>query len=145
MFSLSVATSCVTASPTVSPAGQDSASSSAVVARAGVAERVVRGDPVGELLGERPEILRAGDEVGLAVDLDEHRALDRDVRDDEPLGRGAPGLGGRGGEALLAKDLARLVEIALRFHERLLAIHHAGAGFVAQIRDELGVDFHDSL
>ena len=115
------------------------------VARTRIAERLVRGDPVGELLRERPEVLRAGDEVGLAIDLDEHRALDRDVRNDEPLGSRAPGLGGRGGEALLAKDLARFVEVALRFHERLLAVHHPGAGFGAQVGYELGVDFHGSF
>ena len=81
-----------------------------------------------------PEILGARDEVRLAVDLDEHRALDGDVRDDEALGSRAAGLLRRRGEALLAEDLARFVEVALGFDERLLAVHHPGAGFGAQSR-----------
>jgi hypothetical protein len=36
------------------------------------------------------------------------------------------------GEALLAQEVDRLVEIAARFLERRLAIHHARAGLVAK-------------
>ena len=114
------------------------------VARARVAEGVVRGDPVSQLLGERPEVLGSRHEVRLAVDLEEHGALERDVGDDETLGRGAAGLRGRGGQTLLAEDLLGLFEVALRLHQRLLAIHHPGARFGAQVGHELGRDLHDS-
>ncbi len=145
MFSLSTATSCVTASPTVSPPGHDSFPSSAVSPARRVAEGVVRRDAVGELADEDPEVLGPRDEVGLAVDLEQHRPLDRDVGDDEPL-RGRPaGLGGGGREPLLAEDLPGFLEVALGFHEGLLAVHHSGARLGAQVGNGFRRDFHGFL
>jgi hypothetical protein len=102
----------------------------------------VRRNPVGQLFGERAEVLRAGDEVGLAVDLEEHGALHGHVRHDQPFGSRAPGLGRRRGQALLAEDLPGLFEVSLGLHERLLAVHHSSTGFGAEVGDEFGRDFH---
>src|SRR5437764_1801274 len=89
------------------------------------------------LPGERLEVLVARDEVGLAVDLDEHPDLAPrvDVALDDPLRGGAAGalLGAR--LALDAEDLDRLLEVAARLLQRALAVHHPRAGAVAQSLD----------
>ena len=74
------------------------------------------------------EVGVAGDEVGLGVDLDDHAdaVLHRDA--DEALGRGAARLLRRLGEALGAQPVDRGFHVAVGLGQRLLGVHHAGAG-----------------
>ncbi len=59
------------------------------------------------------------------------RAVDGDA--DQAFGRGAARLLGGGGEALGAQPVDGGFHVALGLVQRLLAIHHAGAGALAQI------------
>ena len=74
-----------------------------------------RGDVQGDLVGEGLEVLVAGDEVGLALDLD-HRpdlVVGVDVGGDDTLVGAAPfALGGRG-LALDPQDLDRPIDVAV--------------------------------
>src|SRR5699024_4492576 len=70
------------------------------------------------------ELLVLGHEIGFAVELDQHAAL----TGDEPLGRGTLGTLAHILGALDAQEFDGLVEVAGVFFERLLAIHHPGAG-----------------
>src|SRR6202008_1097168 len=100
------------------------------------------GDVQRDVARERLEVLVAGHEVGVAVDLDQHADLAAAV---DVGGDGA--LGG-----LAAADLERLVagpdaqeppgrlDIAPRLGEGVLAVHHARAGAVAQLLDLRGGD-----
>ena len=89
-----------------------------------------RGDLHRDRLRELTELRVAGDEVGLARQLDERAdaATTVDVRlDDAFLGLAVAALRG-GREPLLLEDVLRLLEVARRRLERFLAVHHAGAG-----------------
>src|SRR6266852_4304441 len=55
---------------------------------------------------------------------------------DQAFGRDAAGLLGGGRQALGAQPVDRLFEVALDFAQRLLAIHHARAGLLAQFLDQ---------
>ena len=92
--------------------------------------------------GKRQEILLAGDEIRLGVDLDHgHRkAVGRTLDRDHALGGDAARLLVGLGEARLAHRLGGGLEVAVRFDQRLLALHHAGAGALAQCLDGLGSD-----
>ena len=79
------------------------------------------------------ELLVLGDEIGLGIDLDGHALRAGDGNADEALGRGAARLLGSRGKALGAQCVDRRLDIAAAFVERLLAIHHAGAGALAQV------------
>src|SRR5690606_16706019 len=80
-----------------------------------------RGD---DLVRERLELVVLGDEVGLGVDLDHHAVLGHD----QALGGGALGALAHVLGALDAQQLDGLVEIALGLDQRVLTIHHSGAG-----------------
>jgi hypothetical protein len=83
---------------------------------------------------ERLEVLGAGDEVRLAVDLGEHAAggVVGEACGHEAFARGpARALGGLG-DAALAEDRDGVVEVAVGFAQGGLAFHHARAGLVAQ-------------
>jgi hypothetical protein len=112
------------------------------ISRARDAESVVSRDAVGQLLRELAKSLRSGDEVGLAIDLDQDGSLDRHVRHHEALAGHATGLARGRREALLAKDRAGRLEIALGLDERLLALHHSDARFGAQVRHHFRRDVH---
>src|SRR3954451_3722420 len=88
------------------------------------------------------EVLVAGHEVGLAVDLDEHADLARGVYValDHALRRRALAALGRLGLPLHAQDLDGLVDVPAGLLEGLLAVHHAGARAVAQGLDVTGGD-----
>src|SRR3546814_1669813 len=74
-------------------------------------------------------------------DLFDHRAdLALRRHADQALGRDAAGLLGGGGEALLAQPVDRGLHVALGLTQRLLAVHHAGAGLLAQFLDLRGGD-----
>ena len=115
------------------------------IARPRLAESIVRRDLVGQPVREIPEVGGAGDEIGLAVHLEEDRRLRRDARDDEAFGRGAVRLSRGGGQPSLAEDLLGLLEVAGGLDERAPAVHHPDARLRAQIRHEFRTDFHDSL
>jgi len=60
-----------------------------------------------------------------------------DVRADQPVGGRTRGLLGRLREPALAEEAERLLRVALRLAERLLAVEQPGAGLLAQLADEL--------
>src|SRR4051812_36371780 len=93
-----------------------------------------RGDVQRDVAGERDEVVVARDEVGVAVDLDEHAdlAVGMDVGLDGALGGLAAGELRRAAEPLDPQPLDRLVDVAGRLGQGLLAIHHPRAGAVAQ-------------
>src|SRR6185437_8715333 len=100
------------------------------------------GDLHGHIAGEADEVLVGGDEVGIAIDLDQdpHLGARVDIGLDGALGGGAlPEILDL--LALLqAQDLDRLLDVVLAFGKRLLAIHHARASSVAQGLHVLGGD-----
>lgn len=92
------------------------------------------GDVLGDLLRERDEVVVAGDEVGVAVDLDEDAALavGGDERLDGALGRLAVGELADLVAELDAQQLDGLLDVAVGLLQRLLAVHHAGAGALTE-------------
>ena len=64
----------------------------------------------------------------------------RDLHADQAFGRDAAGLLGGFRQALLAQPVLRRLHLAIALGERGLAIHHAGAGRLAQFLDHLGRD-----
>ena len=85
---------------------------------------------------QRLEVVVAGDEVGLGIDLDDNADLVFDGDPDQALGRHPAALLGRLGEALLAQPVDRGLDVAAGLAQRILAIHHARAGLFAQILDQ---------
>ena len=100
------------------------------------------GDLDREVPDELLELLVAGDEVGLAVDLDEHAdpAAGVDVAADRgPRGpRGRPSSRRPPGRAREQRD--GRVDVAAGLLEGALAVHEPGAGQLAQLLDRLGRD-----
>src|SRR5271165_2399149 len=106
------------------------------------------GDLHRHLAGERDEVVVLGDEVGVAVHLDQHAHLGAGVH----VGLDRPLRGGSLAEvldllALLhAQDLDRLVDVPLGLGEGLLAVHHPRAGALPQglhvLRCDLGRVHH---
>src|SRR6476646_5094648 len=95
-----------------------------------------------DLARELFELVAAGDEVRLALDLHQHAHLPGrvDVGRHDALGGGSPAsLGGRR-LPLHAKDLDRLVDVALRLPEGGLAVHDPGAGAVPELLDVRRLD-----
>src|SRR5207253_2045372 len=92
---------------------------------------------VEHVLHERLEVVAAGDEVGLAVDLDDDAALlvRAEPRRDLALRRDLSGARGGLDDALLEDDLDGLLHVAAGFHERVLAVAHAGRRTVAELLD----------
>ena len=74
------------------------------------------------------------------VDLDDRALVAVDGDADQALGGGAAGLLGGGGEALGAQPVDRGFHVAAGLAERLLAVHHAGAGALAQFLHSRGRD-----
>ena len=87
---------------------------------------------------QRLEVIVAGDEVGLGIDLDNDADIVLDGDADEALGRHPAALLGGLGEALLAQPVDRRLDVAVGLAQRILAIHHARAGLFAQILDQSG-------
>ena len=88
------------------------------------------------------EVGRARDEVRFAVDLGEDagRVIGGDRVGDQPFaGRAARLLRGAR-QAALAQDRVRLLEVAVRLGERVLALHHARARLIAQLLHHVGRD-----
>ena len=134
MFSPMVAIRCVSSPCTSRPVPGYGAA--ATLAMSPPVSSAMLGGVADELL----EVLVAGDEVGLGVDLDDGaaRAVGGDA--DQALGGDAAGLLGGRRQALGAQPVDRLLEVARDLAQRLLAIHHARAGLLAQFLDQRGGD-----
>ena len=115
----------------------------------GHVERRGGGHVRGDLARELHEVLVAGHEVGLAVDLDQRAdlAVVVHVAGDEPLAGGPLAALGGLGLALDPQQLDGLLHVAVGLLERGLAVHHPGARALAQLlhvlRRDLGA--HDGL
>src|SRR5579875_264719 len=98
------------------------------------------GDVQGQVAGELDEPLVAGDEVGLAVDLDQHADLVAgvDVALHDPLAGLGPGALGRLRLSPGAQDVDRALEVARRLAERLAAGENRRSRALAQRLDVLG-------
>ena len=94
-----------------------------------------------EVADELLEVLVAGHEVGLAVDLDEHAqpAAGVDVGGHLALAGVAAGLLGGCRLAPLAEQDDGLLEVAAGLLEGALAVHEAGAGALAELLDRSGL------
>ena len=79
------------------------------------------------------ELLVAGHEIGLGIDLDGDALVAIDGKRDQALGRDTAGLLRGFREALLAQPIDRSFDIGVRFRQCRLAIHHSGAGLFAQL------------
>jgi hypothetical protein len=105
---------------------------------------LVEGDP-GDRRDKALEYLVTGNEIGLRIDFDHGpaRALHMDA--DQPLGGHSTGfLRGRR-QTLLAQPVDRRFDIAGGLRQRLLTIHHAGAGLLPQLLDQAGRDIRHNL
>src|SRR5690606_25648007 len=95
---------------------------------------------LGHFVGEGQEVGVLGDEVGLGVDLDQHRLAGGLGHRDAALGGDAAGLLVGLGEAGLAQPVGGGLDVAVVLGECLLALHHAGAGPLAQLLDHRSSD-----
>ena len=112
--------------------------SSRLVCATGGGFLALGGDELGQRIGLRLELLTAGDEVGLALQLDERADLAVDGEGDNAL-RVLPVTAlGAGGESLLAQPLLGGFHVASVGLEGPLGVHHPGAGRLAQRLDILG-------
>jgi len=87
----------------------------------------------GGVAHEALELVVLGDEVGFRVDLDGNALGALDEHADQTFGRGAARLLLGGGKALGAQRVNRGLDVAARFGQRLLGVHHASAGALAQL------------
>ena len=90
---------------------------------------------VGDHLDQALEQIVAGDEVGLRVQLDQDALGALDGEPDQALGRHPARFLVGLGETLLAQQIDRLLHVAGCITQRRLAVHHAGAGALAQLFD----------
>ena len=99
---------------------------------------LARDDEFRRLLDEGLEALGLGDEICFAVDLDERpgAALLAAGCGDEALVGLLVGALELDGLPLGAEDLDRLLDVAVRLGEGLLAVHHAGVRAVAEFLDD---------
>ena len=95
---------------------------------------------LGDHLDQALELLVARDEVGLGIDLDHDALGARGQRADQTFRRDAAGLLGGLRQALLAQPVDRRLHVAVVLGERLLAVHHADAGRLAQVLDHRRCD-----
>ena len=87
---------------------------------------------------DRLEVIVAGDEIGFGIHLDNDADIVLDGDADKAFGRNPPALLGGFGQALFAQPVDRRLDVAVGLAQRILAIHHARAGFFAQILDQSG-------
>src|SRR5690606_19119957 len=93
---------------------------------------------------QRLEVFRPRHEVRLAVDLDQHPDLAAhvDVAADRTLARFPARTLRRLRGALRAQEVDRLLHVPARLLQRLLALHHPGAGPLTQLLYLLSSDRH---
>ena len=96
----------------------------------------------GHVMHQPLEIGVAPDEIGFRVHLDRNPAPARHGDAHQPLGGDAVGLLGGLGQALGAQPVDRCLHVAVGFDQRLLRVHHACAGAVAQFFHHLCGDGH---
>ena len=85
----------------------------------------------GRRFDEFLEFIVAGNEIGFGVDFDQSAGGAVDGNPDQAFRSYPARLLGRRRQALGAKPVHRRLMVAIGFDERLLAIHHAGAGLLA--------------
>ena len=92
---------------------------------------------LGQQIGGGHEVRALGDEVGLAAQRDEHAGLPPvgHPGDDQAVRGLSLGSLGQRGQPLLTENLHRPIDVAGRFLQGFLAIHHALAGSVAKFHD----------
>jgi hypothetical protein len=90
---------------------------------------------VERLARKRQELVVLRDRLGLAPNGDDRSDVPVDAREHLALSGLTAGALACGGEASFAQDAACLLEIAVGFDERALALHHARAGLVAELLD----------
>ncbi len=131
-FSPILALSSATASATVLPEG----SATALAASTPWAPASVHG--LGDLLRQRHELGVLGDEVGLGGELDHSVA----VRGDQAVAGLAVGALRHLRRAGHPQDLDGGVEVAVGLGERLLGVHHSGAGGITELLHISSGDCH---
>ena len=94
----------------------------------------------GDGASERLELLVAGDEVGLGIDLDHHPLMTAHEHGHQALRRDAAGFFRRLGQAFFAQPVDGGLYVAADFGQGVLAVHHAGAGLLAKLLDQRGGD-----
>src|SRR5699024_5789164 len=92
-------------------------------------------DNAGQIGNKLLEVRILCNKVGLRVDLDDraYAALIAYGRADNALSRNTVRLLGSLGETLLTQQLDRLVKVAVRLGQRLLAVHHAYVGHFTEL------------
>ena len=92
-------------------------------------------DNAGQIGNKLLEVRILCNKVGLRVDLDDraYAALIAYGRADNTLSRNTVRLLGSLGETLLTQQFDRLVEVAVRLCQRLLAVHHAYVGHFTEL------------
>jgi hypothetical protein len=105
---------------------------------------VLRGDVHRDVPGERLELLGPRNEVGLAVDLDEHGELGPRmyVGHHKPVACRTVGLLGGLEHAALPQVFDRFLDVAAGRGQCGLAVHHACAGLVPELHDLGSGDLH---
>jgi hypothetical protein len=95
--------------------------------------------------GKVPELIGFGDKVGFTVEFDHDTELATgvDIGLDNAFRSGSARPFGGNGQTFFSKQVHRLFHIPVGFTQGLFAIHHSGAGFVAQIFYHLGGNLHD--
>ncbi len=99
----------------------------------------------GDRLGKCAEVTAPGDEIGLAVHLDHGGcvAIGGTFDHDDALGGNAGGFLVGFRQALLAHELGGGIHIPLGLHQRLLTLHHPGAGALPEPLHCICCDVHD--
>src|SRR5690625_3034692 len=82
---------------------------------------------------ERQEVFIAGDKVGFTVDLDHHTETGAGLDRHYAVRGRAPGFLRRLHATGLAQLFNRQIDVAVGFHQRFLAFHHAKAGTLAEL------------
>src|SRR5207302_6750213 len=93
-------------------------------------------------LREAQELLVLRHRLGLAADRRDRAHRAGDGREDLALGRLAAGLLARRGNALLAQEPLRRLDVAAGLLQRALGGHHPRACAVAELLDEACGDLH---
>ena len=92
------------------------------------------------LRSEGLEVLVSGNEVRFRVDLDGGARGSGHGGGNQSLRRGASRLLGGRGESLLAQPVDPGLQVPAGLGQRLLAVHHAGTGLLAQLLHQGGSD-----
>lgn len=108
-----------------------------------VRQRDVLRNSVREIL----EVVGVGNEVGFAVDFHQRAgaAAGRHVRHNSAFRRDTASLLGSLRKSLFAQPVNGLVHVAVGFDKRLLAVHHARVGTLAELLDQSSSDIRHKV